>query len=253
MLNVPFIRVNEYNKISDLVMFIGQNCVLKFNVILNSEGKDGRIENFHKEYQYYSKKYDTNQYTISRKFDYYLTIENQFASEIGFKESIIIGINEMMMFKLLLKSAINWFMDSQYSNMYANKDGKLVLVNPQTPKRAVFKSKYIEIEPIVYISQEDSYDFGVRMYLNSETNYTELSFNKLCGLYYIIDSLNLYQAAITLINYLQRPEFGTNLISYVEGTKYENTSKMPSQKSGRYIQEINVFNQKRNKLEDSLE
>ena len=59
MLNVPFIRVNEYNKISDLVMFIGQNCVLKFNVILNSEGKDGRIENFHKEYQYYSKKYDT--------------------------------------------------------------------------------------------------------------------------------------------------------------------------------------------------
>lgn len=253
MLNTPFIHASEYNKISDLVMFIGQNCVLKFNVILNYESKDGGIENFHKEFQYYSKKNCVNQYTINRRFDYYLTLENQYANDIGFKESIIIGNTEMIMFKFLLKSAMDWFMDSRYSDMYANKDGVLIMVNPQSAKKVVLRSKYVEIEPIVYVDQDGNYDFGIRLYLNSDTNYTELSFNRLCGLYYVIDTMNLYQSAITLINYLQRPEFGTNLTSYVEGTRYENAPRLiEKQKSGRYIEETNVFKQRTNKLEDSL-
>lgn len=256
MLNVPFIKPNEYNKITDLVMYVGQNCILKFNVILNYEGKDGSsIENFHKEFQYYSKKYSANQYTISRKFEYYLSLENAFTNDIGFKEIIYIGVCEIIMFKMLLKSAMDWFFDSQYSDMYANKDGRLVLMKSMPPKRVVLRSKYIEIEPMVYIDQLDNSDFGVRIYLNSETNYTEIPFNRLCGLYYIIDSFDLYQSAITLINYLQRPELGTNLTSYVEGTKYEDArikDQTPTQKSGRFIEENNVFKQRRNKLEDSL-
>lgn len=250
----PFIRMTQYNKISDLVMTVGQNCVLKFNVVLNYEGKDGNIENFHKEFQYYSKRFSANQYTISRKFEYYLSLENSHPNDIGFKESIYIGVCEIMMFKFMIKSVMDWFFDPQYSDMYGNKDGRLVLMKSISPKRVVLRGKYVEIEPMVYIDQYESSDFGVRIYLNSDTNYTEIPFNRLCGLYYIIDSFNLYESAITLINYLQRPDLGTNLTSYIEGTKYEDikiSEQTPIQRSGRYI-DNNIFKQKRKKLEDSL-
>lgn len=233
-------------------MFLGKNAVLKFNVYLNYEHDKFGLQNFHKEYQYYNNRLGRDQFTISRQFDYALSVENISSStENDIKETILIGICEMSMFKMLLNAGMEWFTNPRYNNLYANKDGKLVLIEQVQPRRIFCRSKYIEIEPIVYVDKNSVYDLGVRMYLNSETNYVEMNLSRFCGLHYIIDTFNMYQAAITLINYLQRPEFGTNLVSFSSGgivTDNQKEERMPAQKTGR---KINVFTEKR-KLEDSL-
>lgn len=251
----PFINVADYNKITDTIMTIGSNCVLKFNVILNSENKNtGEVENFHKEFQYYSKRFSKNQYSIFRKFDYFLSIENYVPNDNGFRETIQIGVCEITMAKYLLNSVMEWFLNPDYKDLYSNKDGRLVITREISPKKVFLRSKYIEIEPIVYIDADNNTDIGVRMYLNSETNYCEMSFSRFCGLHYMIDSFNLYESAIILINYIQRPELGTNLISFIDNNpldlRKESTGNHTN-KVGRRIENNNVFTKKQN-LEDSL-
>lgn len=248
----PFIHVSDYNKISDTIMYLGKNVVLKFNVYLNYENEKYGQQNFHKEYCYYNNRLGKDQYTIMRYFDYAMTIENTSQSaDNDIREVIQIGVCEMSMMKMLLHAGMEWFTNPQYSELYSNKDGKLVMMEQVQPRRIFCRSKYIEIEPIVYVDSNLTYDFGIRMYLNSETNYVEMSLSRYCGLHYMMDTINLYQAAITLINYLERPEFGTNLTSFSNNYNSDGTKeqKIPVQKTGR--KPINVFAEKRN-LEDSL-
>lgn len=250
-----FIKVGDYNKITDVVMHVTNNCLLKFSVLLNKKDKrTNNLDNFHKEYKYYSRTNHKDQYTISRDFEYYLSLDNIYPDENGYKESIIIGICEITMMQFLINAAVDWFSKPEFSNMYANKDGKLVIVQSVSPKKAIFRTKYIEIEPIVYIDTSNVYDLGVRMYLNSETNYVEMPLSRLLGLQYIINRFDLYQAAVALINYIERPELGTNLVNFSDSRectmeeKIESSIPNTNMRNGR---KISIF-EKKQTLGDSL-
>ena len=74
-----------------------------------------------------------------------------------------------------------------------------------------FLLSVIVLEPVI-CSYNDQYAPGIRLYI-SETNYTDMTIDKYMGLLYLIENINMYQSAQLMINYIQRPEFGTNMYS----------------------------------------
>ena len=86
--------------------------------------------------------------------------------------------------------------------------------------------KRLEFIPIV-LNYENEQMRGVRVTLNNYDNYNDISFDQFLGLKYIIDSFDMYGNAVSLLNYLGRPEFGTNTFNLNNNGSYSgmtNTS-----------------------------
>lgn len=203
----------KVDKISDDVYALGPNVILKFSVSL-SKTSNGTRHHFHKEYEYRSSSNATTLVTIKRSFDYYLSLENMQKDSNGNKVFIRIGPSEYMMFKKGLEIAISWFTDKKYEKLFASDRGKLVLVNP-IPNFVVSSlpmDKYLELVPIIIdrgMANADK-EPGVRIYLSSDSQFIDINLDRLMGLYYIVSSFNMYQAALEIVNYLERPALGTN-------------------------------------------
>lgn len=217
--NLEFCKVD---KISDDVYLIGFNTMLKFNVSLSKASNNKRYH-FHKEYEYQSKLQGTSSLvTIKRSFDYYLSIESVTKDQNGNKVFIRIGPPEYFIFKQGLEQAIAWFTDKKYSKLFA-KNGNSVFLTTPVPQFKIDKlpmQKYIELMPTIIdrgIASADK-EPGVRMFMGSDSLYVDMNLERLMGLYYTISNFNMYQSALSVINYLGRPNIGTN--RYVMETGY---------------------------------
>jgi len=205
----------DYEKISDDIMYLGDNVVLRFSTQLGYKNMDGTKKLFHTEYKYASNKYTDNKYLISlrRHFEYYLSIENIRQNENLDKEFIRITISDIYLVRLIFRQVSSWFFSIEYKNLYKANGKRLEIVKKITNATVPLRDKYLELEPIV-ISYENEDIKGVRLYLSSRNNFTDISAEKFTGLVYIIESINMYEASLLQINYLQRPNFGTNLMEF---------------------------------------
>lgn len=200
------------DKLSDEVYNIGPNVSLRFNVSL-SKITSGKRYHFHKEYEYPVNGINEKTLsTIKRSFDYYLSIENN-QKENGNKLFIRIGIDEFFIVKKNLETVISWFTSDEYSKLFVSSCGKLIMTSPiPNCKFYLPQNKYLEFFPTIIdrgIANSDK-EPGVRMYLSDPNYFIDVRINKIMGLYYSISTFNMYQAAQILINYLGRPELGTN-------------------------------------------
>lgn len=211
MKNMISIVHSDYEKISDELMRLPSNWVIKFNVILNKYSDKYGRQNYHKEVKY--TKNGNNCLNINRSFDYYLSIENLFKNDAGYKEFIMISVNDIYMLKFVLDKACLWFTSNEHSEMFAKKDGKIFMPRKIDSLRIpnLPMGKYIEIEPFVNEADNRDQIIGVRMFFNSSDNMTFINVSRLFALKYFIDTFNMYQSAQLMINYLQRPEYGTNM------------------------------------------
>lgn len=236
---MEFLKVD---KISDEVYAIGPNVVLKFNVSL-SKISNGKRYHFHKEYEYPSKGLSDQPtlVTIKRSFDYYLSIENSQKDLNGNKVFIRIGAQEYMIFKKGLEEAIAWFTDKKYSNLFVTNNGKLTIAAPIPEFRIANlpMQKYIEFLPIIIDRGVASTDKtpGIRIILSDQSSYIDITLDRLMGLYYIISCFNMYEAALSMVNYLQRPEFGTGRFSMDSSYKsrVDDQPRRYSASEGRFI------------------
>ena len=105
--------------------------------------------------------------------------------------------------------------DKEFENLFVQNNGKIVMYGRPEPisMTGLAMQKSLIFEPII-IDFNGQYDIGVRMYLSSINEYIDMRLNSFMGFVYLIDTINLYESAQILINYLQRPEFGTNLYSF---------------------------------------
>lgn len=210
----------QYEKISDDVYYIGNNAILRFNVLLAHKSEDGIRYQYHREYEYTSDKYsniDYNLVTIRRNFEYFLSIENIKKTDLNDKEYIMIRTEDMYYVLNQLKSVYKWFTDSAYKNLYAyDKNKKMVIYNrPQSIYISnLAMDKYIIFDPIVLQYDNNIQQAGIRITLSNESNYVDISIPKFEGLLYTLTTFNMYQCAQNVINYLQRPEFGTNCYTF---------------------------------------
>lgn len=212
-----------YDKISDDIYLLGKNAILRFNVSL-SNSVDNMRNYFHREFEYNSKYANANSLiTIRRSFNFFLSLENiKRDEETGNKEFIIIGVSEIMLFKYKIKESIKWFTDKKFENLYATKGDKLIMLGRVDPIRIdnLPMNKYIEFEPVVYTNGDYNAP-GIRIYLSSENNFIDMTVDRFMGLYYIVDNLNMYESAQLMVNYLGRPDNGTNIFRYSDGNETE--------------------------------
>ena len=105
--------ITRYEKISDIVMRLGLNAVLKFNVSLSQNRNDNSRLFSYSEYEYYSAKYNTNLISIKRDSDYYLSIENIIVPESGKKAFIRIDNIGLPKLIIALDVVSAWFTEYQ--------------------------------------------------------------------------------------------------------------------------------------------
>ena len=72
-------------------------------------------------------------------------------------------------------------------------------------------NKYIEFEPSILNYDNNEQDIGIRIYINSDVNSLFMEVSRFLAFKDFIDNFNMYQSAQLMINYLQRPEYGTNI------------------------------------------
>lgn len=206
----------NYEKITDDLCFLGSNVVVRFNVILAKKNEEGKRVSFHREYEYMMNKYNDskNLVTIRRQFDYYLSIEN--IKEVdGVKEYIFITPQDFIHFKQNVLHSVKWFTDSEFNNLFAKKGDNIVMLGKVNPIDIPFSrgNKSIRIEPTI-LNYENNNLTGVRIYLCSMDNYVDIDIDRYMGFVYLVSSLNMFQSAQIVLNYLGRPEDGTNRISF---------------------------------------
>ena len=201
---------SKYEKITDDIMIIANRVVLRMNVSLSYYNQENKRYNFHREVEYYSQKANKNLINIKRNFDYYLTIEHTIN-----KDYIRIGLRDILKLRYALDESYKFFIDQKYKNLYAKKDGELILYMKTDPIIiTVSMDKYLRFEPCVYTDFRGEAQRGLRMFLSSTQSYCDISISNLEAFKYIIDTINLYESAQLMINYIERPDFGTNLYTF---------------------------------------
>lgn len=200
----------EYEQISDDLMILDSSSAsLRFNVKLYSRSANGSAESFHKEFKYDSK--FTNRsvgYSIRRNFTYFLSINGlkTYTSQMP----LLITISDMLLFKAYITNAYKWITSM---DTYAIKNNQLIIKGQYEPiTMMTIYNKTISFEPTIITKMNDLKTQGIRMTIDNEW-VINIDANKFAGMIYLIDSIDMYNAALTLINYLPRPEFGVNIIS----------------------------------------
>jgi len=235
----------NYEKITDDIMVLANKFVLKMNVALSFYNNDNKRINFHREVEYYSQKAYKNLINIRRTFDYYLSIEN-----IKTKDYVRISITDMLKLQYGLEQVYKFFTDSKYQDVYAKKDGELIIYRMPTPIviSGLTMDKYLQFEPCIYVNFRGETEQGVRMYLSSQEVYCDISLNRLEGFIYIINNINLFESAQAMLAYIERPELGYNLFSYNTEPMFENEGDFAG-KDGREVKpagNVSYFDKMRN-------
>lgn len=207
-------RINHdnYEKITDDLMWLSKNWMLRFSVILNKKSDKFGRQNYHKEVGYY--KESNFCININRSFDYFLLIESTEKDVNGLKESVAIRVTDMYVLKFKLRQVAEWFTAEHNQGLFAKKNGKIFMPRSVTPIKMVglMFDKYIEFEPSI-LNLENEQLIGVRIYVNSDVNSLFMDASRFLALKDFIETFNMYQSAQLMLNYLQRPEYGTNMFN----------------------------------------
>lgn len=211
----------DYDKLSDDLYYIGNGIVLRLNVILGKKNEDGTRRYFHQDYMYDSKYLDKEKViTMRRNFDYYLTIERY----KDFMQSVQIRLHHMILIKAKLKEVSKWFSDGTF----VLRRGKLIIQGrPQRIDITGFSGgKSLSFDPVV-IDYENTgqQQPGVRLVMNNSDIFADMSIDNFYGLFYLIDTFNMYQSAQLLVNYLGRPNIGENLVEFERGEFVNETDQ----------------------------
>ena len=179
---------NDYDRITDKVMWLGFGATLNFNVDLYYQRKNNineKIkENYHKEILYKLNPDDASyRAKIVRDFTYYFSIEYAMKE---FKERLIIGPDHIYFLIFNLKRAMQWFIGEDGINtVFSKKDGRIFIPTHPEPIRVDLAfNTYIEFEPAV--DNSSGYEtIGLKVYLNNDGVFFFMSSNTLFSFYHI--------------------------------------------------------------------
>lgn len=215
---------SNYDKISDVCMYLDPNYVLKFNVELHRKTKNNNIRSYHSEVGYTSN--STNQYcvNINRDFRYYFSIES-LNKPIGADKRLKIVIDQNDIYFLLfnLHKVVEWFTSEQFKSLFVKDGNKIFIpVRVENVKCVMSFNTYLEFEPVVIENDKGEQFIGVLMFLNNDGVNIFLPVNMVLTLYDFLNRFNMFQSAQIMINYLGRPDYGTNLYDIDTGTSNES-------------------------------
>ena len=204
MENIDF---TDYDRISDTLMFLSTTIKLCFTVVLCKKDKMGNRAHIHSEYEYPSKFRDQNMArSIKRDINYYYTIDNM----NDFGNGLVLRPQDIEILKMLLDQQIlPWFFGK--NRVFNIKDNKLYIKEFGEPVvYAQSDYKFVSFNPIVFTYEDGKYKEGIRIYLNSQDAFADLDIDRFMQFVNIIKCTDMYNAALTMINYVKIPPYGIN-------------------------------------------
>ena len=146
-----------------------------------------------------------------------------------------------MIFKRALEVVISWFTNEEFKYLFARNKGKLIITNP-IPEFIIPNlpmQRVITFVPTIIDKgmANDDKEPGIRMYLGDDTSFIDMDLDRVMGLYYVFSCFNMYQSAAIMINYLERPEFGTN--RFVIDAPQQSYNRVSSQEYRSGVDGIN--------------
>ncbi|MCM1215945.1 MAG: hypothetical protein NC548_15670 [Lachnospiraceae bacterium] len=202
----------DYDKISDTLLWLNNNTLLRFNVTLASKDKFQNRKSFHHESVYESKFSNVrNAYSIKRDMNFFWTIEDL---KNPMTNNVMITLNDIFFFKFIVENKIlPWFIGNK-SIFGTNPDnGSIMIKGKWKPEQfALTDQHYLEFHPIV-ISYNDgkTTSYGIRMIMNDPNNIIDMELNRFMAMYQLIVFSDAYAIACSMVNYVKIGPHGLNL------------------------------------------
>ena len=202
---IPMIKHNRFTKISDKILWLNNNWVLKFAVDLIKNNNNGNRQSYYSEIGYtYNNEYKIE---MHRDFNYYYIIES--VKPVGTsKFKFRISPYDIYFVINAFKQALNWFTDERYKALFIrNKNGDIKFgMDVDTIKVDLIHNSYIEIEPAISQLYLNDIQIGVHLYLGSDDVYVFVPLKIFFALYYHLETCNMYQCACALLSFTERPD-----------------------------------------------
>lgn len=211
------IEFNDYDKISDDMMYLGNNISLRFNVLLSRKSSltDNTRRFFHSEFRHKSKFNDFNtSISIKRSYSYYISID---VGGEKWESSVMIRIQDILILRDLLSRVTKWLIDGKTFELI---DGSLICHKRKSIKlENMPDGKYILFDPVI-IEYNSIQRSGIRMTISSSDVYVDMNTDVFFGFKYLIDTIDMFSCAQNMLNYIGRPpEYGYNLTNFDQGYK----------------------------------
>ena len=205
------ISFTDYDRITDNLMYLSNTITLNFHVILSRKSKEGNRVFFQYETCSHSKYRDQDiGRNIKRNMSFYYTIDNK----NDFANGLILRPQDVKLLTMLInQQVIPWYFD-QRKRLFSIKDDKLIIKGEYKP--VIYSQsdyKYISFSPIIYTYEDQTFKEGVRINLNSSSEYADLDIDKFMGFLYILESTDMYAVASNLAVYAKIPPYGINVYS----------------------------------------
>ncbi len=202
------ITFDDYETISDTLLYLGPGCNLKMNVTIGGKSKDNEKVPLSTEYQYRTNKYINKDKVISvkRKFFPYLAIEYKDQSEILGKGTIRITHYEILGFQEKVNN-----LDRIIMEPFAIRGEKLFIITSKAYNISCYLNDNIIIfSPTIIAYQDNTKNPGVRMEINQRIS-VDLPIKTWKALVYHINKCDLYGWAASIISGYTQNDIGMNM------------------------------------------
>lgn len=203
------IQFTDYDRITDILMYLSSNITLNFNVTLSRKSKTGDRLSFHHETEYPSKYTGVDKArSIKRNMNFYYTLDNK----NDFANGFILRAQDVVILNMVIKEKVlPWFIGP--SRIFGiTKDGSRLVIKGEFEPVLYAQSeyKYISFQPIVYSYEDGTFKEGVRIYLNSESEFADMDIDRFFGLAYILEKTDMYAVASSMVTYVKQLPYGLN-------------------------------------------
>jgi len=228
----------DYDKITDILMYLSSEITLKFSVVLSKavSKTDNTRKFLHSECIYNSKYRNVNEsLSIIRTMNtYYFLID----LKNDFLGSIVLRPGDVEILKMLLnQKVLPWFFGNKTA--FQIRDNKLYLGEYSgTVMFAQSDYKYLGFTPMVITYEDGRSKQGIRVNINNQDTFADLDIDTFMTFVNIIKCTDMYNAACNLVNYVKMPPYGINQF------------KSAGLGSGGYRNDMGSYNKRNNFLDN---
>lgn len=224
-----------YSKVQDNLFILGNNVIVKMNLILYSNSEKYGRRYYYKEVQYVSKEAGAQTKKILREYDAYVSMENMKPVD-NIKEFIIIRGKDIELMRMFLLPRLEELI-LKSNEIYQVRGNKLYVSDKFKPIECeVGLSKSLIFVPGIHKSYTEEVSPCLNMYLNGSTNMVSLSFNQVYEFMYFIRTFQIHLYGSSMLSYIGRPIMGTNLYDMTDGQlNNEMQSQSLDTKQQRFI------------------
>ena len=203
-----------YDRITDTLMYLSSNFSLEFVVNFASKKKDGGRSFFHSEFTKQSQYYNIDiSKTIRRVHRYYYVIsqKNTFGGGFVMRHSDVFILTNAFENKIM-----PWFFGK--TRIFDIVEDRLVIKG----KYEIFmypqsEYSYLSIAPLVREFENGQYKEGVRIFVNDQDQYFDLTLDNFLGFYHILKNTDMVTLASTMMNYVKTQPYDVNTSSMNPG------------------------------------